>query len=302
MRGFTLLELMAALGLSSLLIGVVALAVHHTSRAGRETTRKIDARRTLGEPVERMQEDASRALAVADLPAFFGATRVEAPLLNGGTVRTDAFELTLLAGDPPRLVRVCWSVSWDPAAERGWLCRETTPVGAGELPPALAWLASTAPPERELVLSNVAALELAVGDASGEVAPPLASEPPLAPGLVASGVGGPLRHVELGVPPGALEQVPPGSLVWLRDQRTSGAPAFEEGWFLLDRVEADRAILGERVSWAERVAYRAARLPRHLAVDLIAAGSRVRAVLPLASRREQGVFEEAARVAGEPPP
>lgn len=300
LRAFTILELMVALALSSFLIGVVALATHHASRAGQETTRKIEARRVLGPPLERMQEDASRALALADLAGFFSANRIDTTLLDGSQVRTDAFELTLLDGDPPRLTRVRWSVGWDPVAEEGWLWRETTPVSAGELPAGLSWLASSAPPAREIVLSDVGSFALTIGDGPVELDPPAVGGS--LPGLVIDGVGGPLTHDELGVPALLLEQVPPGTLVWLRDQVTSGAPGLTEGWYRLDRVEGDKAVLGERVGWAERVAFRTARLPRHLGVDTQASGLRARTVLPLAARREQQVFEEAARVAGVDPP
>lgn len=295
-RGFTLLELLVALGLSSLMIAVLALAMHHTSRAGRVSMERVERERALVPALEALRGDALRAVAVAELPGFFAATRVEEPLAAGGFARVDALELTLLQGEPPRLVRARWTVGWDPETERGWLWRELVPVSPGELPLELAHLGSTpaAPEEPLLVQSGVSRFALGLPAGAAERDPPLATEPPLAGELVAQGVAGPLQHDTLLAPAGALEALPPGALVWLRDERTDGPPAFREGYYPFLRAEGDEVVLTRRVGWARQVAYRAAWLPAHVSLDLTAGGASQRVILPLGAGAAR-LLDEAAR-------
>lgn len=306
-RGFTLLEALVALGLAGLMIGVVALATQRFSRTSQATLRRIEERQALQPALAALRRDASLAVALPDLSGFFAATRQEQPGPEGALARTDALELTLLAGQPPRLRRARWSVGWDPAAGSGWLWREELPVSAAELPPELGHLASTEPPVQEQLLAGVTRFALATGDREAALRdPPAVGEPPLADGLVLAGLASRLEHDTLLVSPGALESLAPGALVWLRHERTDGPPSFRPGWYPFLRAEGERVVLARRVAWAEQVAYRAARLPARVAFELAVEGANERAVLALGAGAAP-LLDEAARLdrlglgAGEPP-
>lgn len=306
-RGFTLLEALVALGLAGLMIGVVALATQRFSRTSQATLRRIEERQTLQPALAALRRDASLAVALPDLSGFFAATRQEQPGPDGALARTDALELTLLAGQPPRLRRARWSVGWDPAAGSGWLWREDLPVSAAELPPELGHLASSEPPVQEQLLAGVTRFALATGEREAALRdPPALGEPPLAEGLVLAGLASRLEHDTLLVTPGALESLAPGALVWLRHERTDGPPSFRPGWYPFLRAEGERVVLARRVAWARQVAYRAARLPARVALELTAGGTDERAVLALGAGASP-LLEEAARLdrlglgQGEPP-
>lgn len=306
-RGFTLLEALVALGLAGLMVGVVALATQRFSRTSQATLRRIEERQTLQPALAALRRDASLAVALPDLSGFFAATRQEQPGPDGALTRTDALELTLLAGQPPRLRRARWSVGWDPAAGSDWLWREDLPVSAAELPPELGHLASAEPPAQEQLLAGVTRFALATGDRQAALRdPPAAGEPPLAEGLVLAGLASRLEHDTLLVTPGALESLAPGALVWLRHERTDGPPSFRPGWYPFLRAEGERVVLARRVAWAQQVAYRAARLPARVGLELAAGGGSERAVLALGAGAAP-LLDEAARLdrlglgGGEPP-
>ncbi|MCO5171275.1 MAG: prepilin-type N-terminal cleavage/methylation domain-containing protein [Planctomycetes bacterium] len=244
-RGFTLLELLVAVALSTILIGVLALTFQAVTRARDTSVARLDAARTVGAALDRLERDWRLAVAVPDpaapgLEVSLSAAPVQVDGPAGPVVlRHDALSLLVLeqvdldgdgAPDQARVSRVRWEVAWDAGREEGTLLRIASPVavpGAPGLP--------TLPAEvREEVLRSVVEVRLRPWlDASPEAEafrdpPPAGDLAALRARLVHQGVDGTVASFDL-CTPAPLLRIEPDALVRLEDTRAP--PRFDRGLY-----------------------------------------------------------------------
>ncbi|MGE0707035.1 MAG: prepilin-type N-terminal cleavage/methylation domain-containing protein [Planctomycetota bacterium] len=287
-RGLTLVELLVAVALGVVLVGVAARVFQTGVRTYTRSLERVDARRVLDTPARRLQDDAHLALPVIDLEDAFAPRRVEQafgePGGEQGVTRLDELQLTCLRGAPPRLARVRFRVAdWDPVQVRGTLRREVRAVRRDELPQALEFLASRAPDEDEVLLQGVRRFQLAICDELTEVVEPPAEPREWAERYLYEGRRGVVEHDLLRPTSGTkdLSRVRAGALVWLKHD-VMKEPQLVEGYYPVQEVLASGALrLGLRGGWTEQVAYRASWLPRGVTVRLEVATSEGPAALDL---------------------
>lgn len=165
-RAFTLIELMIAIALSTILLGVLAATFEYVTRAYDTSLSRLDATRDTLVALERLDQDWARAAATPD-PSAPGVEvhQVATPALLEGPsgpvpLRHDVLTLTVLepidadedgAVDRTRASRVRWTVEWDAATEGGVLVRTASPVTI----PGAPGMPTVAAPVREEVLRGV---------------------------------------------------------------------------------------------------------------------------------------------------
>lgn len=244
-RAFTLVELMVAIALSTILIGVLAATFQYVTRAYDTSLARLDATRATQAALERLDRDWGLAVATPD-PAQAGieASLSPTPVVVdwtglATTLRHDVLSLTILEPDDAdrdgvidraRASRVRWTVEWDAAREAGTLVRVASPVtvpGAPGLP--------TLPAEvREVVLADVveARFQLWLDQAPDPDAfrdPPAAADlPALRARFLYQAADATISSFHL-CTPAALTKLGPGTTVRLEDTR---APArFDQGLY-----------------------------------------------------------------------
>lgn len=294
-RGFTLVELLVAMALSTILIGVMAATFQYVSRAHDTTVSRLDAARASAAALERLERDWRLAVAAPDpaapgLEVSLAATPV---VLEGQPLRHDLLSLVVLepvdldrdgAPDATQVSRVRWQVEWDAAREEGVLVRTASPAslpGAPGLP--------TLPADvREDVLRAVVEarflpwLDAPPAPEAFRDPPAPADLPALRARLLRQGSDGALASYEL-CTPAPLGGIDPGALVRLEDTRTP--PRFDEGLYTvrLRQVSADPSLPPHRLVLTTPpgdapggVRYTAAWLPPALfaALDVRARGPR----------------------------
>lgn len=271
--GFTLLELLVCLGLSTVLLGVIAAAVQGTIDVRDQALTRVDGQRGVSAALDVLGRDAARAVAPPDLSRSFVVTCHDEPRADptAPAAHVDALELVIL--DASGLQRVRYSVAWDPAQDAGYLWREQAPVAPGELVGPLRALAGTvragAP---ELLLSGVTRLRVRVPDASGvTTADPVGG---LLDGDVAlawTGRGA-VVHDRLTLAPDApAEALRPGALLWLQDDALAQAGT-PPGYYPVLRAEGGQVTLGRSAGLCERAVVRARWLPARVQLELEAEG------------------------------
>lgn len=244
-RGFTLLELLVAVALSSILVGVLALTFQAVTRAYDTSQARLDAARAVGAALDRLERDWQLAVAVPD-PAAPGLEVSLAPdpaTLDGpdgpALLRHDRLGLLVLeqvdldgdgAPDQARAARVRWEVVWDAAREEGALVRVASPATV----PGAPGLPTLAAEVREEVLRGVVEVRLrpwldAPPQAEAFRDPPPAGDlAALRARLVHQGVDGTVASFDL-CTPAPLARLEAGALVRLEDTRAP--PRFDAGLY-----------------------------------------------------------------------
>lgn len=244
-RAFTLLELLIAVALSTIILGVLAATFQYVTRAYDTSLARLDATRDTIDALERLDQDWARAAATPDP----GAAGVEVhqpavtPTLAGPsgpvTLRHDVLTLTILepidadedgAVDRTRAARVRWSVEWDAAKEEGLLVRTASPVSI----PGAPGLPTLAAAEREEVLAGVVEVRHlpwidAPPDGDAFRDPPTeAALPAWRARLFHEGADASITSFELATAT-PLQRLEPGALVRLSDTRTPAR--FDQGLY-----------------------------------------------------------------------
>lgn len=246
-NAFTLVELMVAIALSTILIGVLAATFQYVTRAYDTSLAKLDATRATQAALERLDRDWGLAVATPD-PTSTGveATLTATPVVVdwtgvNTTLRHDVLSLLILepedvdrdgAIDRTRVSRVRWTVEWDAARETGTLVRVASPATV----PGAPGLPTLADEVREVVLADVVEVRFQLWMDQG-ADPDAFREPPpadqvqtLRDRFVYQGADATISSFQLCTP--ILETLPhlgPGATVRLEDTR---APArFDQGLY-----------------------------------------------------------------------
>lgn len=277
--GFTLVELLVCVGLSTILLGVVAVSFRSTLDVRDHALARVEGEQRAAAAMERLEGDGRRAAAPPDLTRFFLLACTEQPRSRSSTpAHIDALEMVIM--EPGGLVRVRYSVAWDPARDAGFLWYERAGVGPDELPGALRSLASSAPREEpRVLLYGVTGFRVRLVDETGHAHDPPGGFLDGEVSLAWSGRGAVVhdRLVLTDAPPAALR---PGALLWLRDD-VVGRPGLDPGYYPVARVDGRAVTLARRAGACDRAAVRARWLPERLVIEVQARGKTHAINLPL---------------------
>lgn len=254
-EGFTLVELMVAIALSTILIGVLAATFQYVTRAYDTSLTRLDSTRATQAALERLDRDWGLAVATPD-PTRAGAEASLSPTPVvvdwtgvATTLRHDVLSLLILepedadrdgAIDRARASRVRWTVEWDAARETGVLVRTASPARV----PGAPGLPTLPAEEREVVLADVveARFQLWMDQAPEPDAfrdPPAAADlPALRARFVHQGADATISSFQL-CTPAALTHIGPGATVRLEDTRSPAR--FDQGLYTVRLRQVDAA-------------------------------------------------------------